>query len=100
VSPRRRRALIFLASILVEPILMKLRGYRIGGNLVVRCRREHLFTTLWIPGVSVKALRFGWRRVQRCPVGRHWSIVTPVRESDLSARERRRPRQVKDIRIP
>jgi hypothetical protein len=100
VSPRRRRALIFLASILVEPILMKLRGYPIGGNLVVRCRRGHLFTTLWIPGVSVKALRLGWRRVQRCPVGKHWSIVTPVRESDLSALERRRARQVRDIRIP
>lgn len=100
MSPQRRRVLIFLASILVEPILMKLRGYPIGGNLVVRCRRGHLFTTLWIPGVSVKAFRFGWWRVQRCPVGRHWSVVTPVRESDLSARERRRASQVRDIRIP
>jgi hypothetical protein len=34
---RRRRA-VFLASIVVEPILMKLRGYPIGGMLVVRCR--------------------------------------------------------------
>jgi hypothetical protein len=97
---RRRRKSILVASILVEPILMKLRGYPIGGNLVVRCRQGHLFTTLWIPGVSVKALRIGWWRVQRCPVGKHWSLVTPVRESDLSARDRRRARQNRDIRIP
>jgi len=79
---------------------MKVRGYPIGGSLVVRCRRGHLFTTLWIPGVSVKAFRFGWWRAQRCPVGPHWSIVTPVRESDLSAREQRRASQVRDTRIP
>jgi len=30
---------------------MWLRGYPIGGRLVVRCRQGHLFTTLWIPGV-------------------------------------------------
>jgi hypothetical protein len=35
---RRRRLLIFGAAVLVEPVAMKLRGYRIGGNLVVRCR--------------------------------------------------------------
>jgi hypothetical protein len=39
MSSRRRRKLILLASILVEPFLMKLRGYPMGGNLVVRCRR-------------------------------------------------------------
>jgi hypothetical protein len=35
---RRRRLLIFGAAVLLEPVAMKLRGYRIGGNLVVRCR--------------------------------------------------------------
>jgi hypothetical protein len=96
---RRRRA-VFLASIVVEPILMKLRGYPIGGMLVVRCREGHLFTTLWIPGVSVKAVRLGWWRVQRCPVGGHWSVVTPVKASDLTERERRRARRTRDIPIP
>jgi hypothetical protein len=85
---------------LVEPSLMRLRGYPIGGNIVVRCRRGHVFRTLWIPGVSVKAIRLGWLRVQRCPVGRHWSVVSPVRESDLSARERWLANRRRDIRVP
>jgi hypothetical protein len=59
---RRRRWLIITAALLLEPVGMKLRGYRIGGNLVVRCRKGHLFTTIWIPGASVKAVRFGWWR--------------------------------------
>jgi hypothetical protein len=32
--------------------------------------------------------------------GNRWSVVTPVRESELSARERQRARQNLDIRIP
>ena len=47
-------------------------------DTVVRCRDGHLFTTFWIPGASLKALRLGWWRFQRCPVGPHWSLVTPV----------------------
>jgi len=79
---------------------MKLHGYRIGGNLVVRCHKGHLFTTLWIPGVSVKSLRFLWWRLQRCPVGNHWSIVTPVHESDLSRGQRRVARRRHDVPLP
>jgi hypothetical protein len=97
---RRRRTLIILAAFLLEPIAMWLRGYPIGGNLVVRCRKGHLFKTLWIPGASLKAIRVGWWRVQRCPVGRHWSVVTPVRESELSHRQRLMANRHRDIRIP
>ena len=79
---------------------MKLRGYPIGGNLVVRCRQGHLFTTIWIPSVSVKAIRLGWWRIQRCPVGRHWSIVVPVRESEISDDERQLARRAHDLRLP
>jgi hypothetical protein len=100
MSPRRRRTLILLAAGLLEPIAMWLRGYPIGGKLVVRCRQGHLFRTLWIPGVSVKALRLGWWRVQRCPVGGHWSIVTPVKESDLSQHERRTANRHRETWIP
>ena len=98
--PRRRRRLLLVAALLLEPVLMKLRGYPIGGNLIVRCREGHLFTTLWIPDVSVKAIRLGWWRVQRCPIGEHWSIVIPVRESELSDAERQLARRVHDIRLP
>ena len=79
---------------------MKLRGYRIGADVVVRCREGHLFTTIWIPGASLKSLRFAWWRFQYCPVGRHWSIVTPVEESELTEDQNRRAHEYRDIRIP
>jgi hypothetical protein len=99
-SRRRRRFLILGAAVLSEPVAMKLRGYRLGGNLVVRCRKGHLFTTIWIPGVSLKSLRLGWWRFQLCPVGKHWSIVTPVKEAELTEDDRRVASEHKDVRIP
>lgn len=97
---RKRRSLVIVAAALLEPVVMKLRGYRMGGNLVVRCRQGHLFTTIWVPGASLKAVRLGWLRFQRCPVGKHWSIVTPVKESELTEDERREAAEHKDVRIP
>jgi hypothetical protein len=38
--------------------------------------------------------------VQRCPVGGHWGLVTPVRLSELSDEERRSARRSHDVRIP
>ena len=54
-------------------------GYRFGLNTPVRCRAGHVFRTIWLPGVNLKALDLVVARVQRCPVGDHWSVVTPVR---------------------
>jgi hypothetical protein len=99
-SRRRRRTLVIVAGLLLEPVVMKLRGYPIGGNLVVRCRRGHLFTTIWIPSASLKAIRFGWWRFQRCPIGNHWSIVTPVKTDELSEQERQAAQEHRDIRVP
>jgi len=48
---RRRRRLLIIVGLLVEPIALWLRGYPLGGQVVVRCREGHLFTTLWIPSV-------------------------------------------------
>jgi hypothetical protein len=97
---RRRRRLLIIAGLLVEPLLLMLRGYPIGGNLVVRCRRGHLFRTIWIPSVSFKAVRLGWWRFQRCPVGGHWSLVVPVRPAELSDDERQEASRHHDIRLP
>jgi hypothetical protein len=97
---RRRRLLMVAATVGVESALMKLRGYPIGGNLVVRCRRGHLFTTIWLPGVSLKAARLGWLRLQWCPVGKHVSIVTPVKDSELTETERQAASEHKDVRLP
>jgi hypothetical protein len=96
---RRRRTLLLL-GLLAEPLALWLGGYPLGGRVVVRCRQGHLFTTLWIPGVSVKAVRLLWWRVQRCPVGGHWTVVTPVRASELSARDRRRASRRRDLPVP
>lgn len=96
----KRRRLLLLAGLLAEPVAMRARGYPIGGNLIVRCRDGHLFTTLWVPSASIKALRLGWVRFQWCPVGRHWSLVTPVKNTELTAKERRRARSEHDLPLP
>jgi hypothetical protein len=99
---RRIRGPFIIAGVFIfaETLALKLRSGRMAGNVVVRCRQDHLFTTIWIPGASVKSLRFGWWRFQRCPVGKHWSIVTPVKVADLTAEDRRSAGQNRDIRIP
>jgi hypothetical protein len=87
-------------SVLPEVIVLWRRGYPPAGNVVVRCRDGHLFTTIWVPGASVKALRLGPWRAQRCPVGSHWSIVTPVRRSDLTEEQGRAAADTRDVRLP
>lgn len=68
----------------------------------VRCSAGHLFTTIWVPLASLKAVRLGWARWQYCPVGHHWAMVTKVApadgtstEADIAAAAR-----VHDLRIP
>jgi hypothetical protein len=96
----KRAGLIAGGAFLVETAALWRRAHRIGGNVIVRCRQGHLFTTLWIPGASIKSLRLiGWR-VQRCPVGGHWSLVTPVDESELTVDEVRFAREHHDVRVP
>jgi hypothetical protein len=99
---RRRVALVVAVVLLVveAAVLVERRGRLLGARTVVRCRDGHLFTTLWVPGASVKALRLGWWRVQRCPVGRHWTLVTPAREADLTDDERAEARAHPDVRLP
>ncbi len=83
--------LVAVAIVLVViNIVMRRRGYSIPGSTVARCAKGHLFTTTWIEGGSLKAVRLGpSTRYQRCPVGRHWAIVHPVREEDLTDEDRR-----------
>ena len=67
---------------------------------MVRCSQGHLFTTIWIPGISFKAVRLGMTRFQHCPVGHHWTKVAPVNESELTEEERHFASEHHDIRIP
>jgi hypothetical protein len=97
---RCRAATVAAALVLADAAMMRLRGYPIGTNVVVSCRQRHLFTTIWLPGGSLKAIRLGWWRFQRCPVGHHWSLVTPIRTSELTDAQRRIAAGHRDVRIP
>jgi hypothetical protein len=101
-SPRARvtLALLVVATYVIGTVIARRRGYNMGGNVIVRCRRGHLFTTIWIPGVSLTALRLGWYRLQWCPVGRHWSLVTPVNPRDLNDDVRLAATVHRDLRLP
>ena len=79
MSRRRRGIVIAIAATAAESAFLHARTGKWAGKVEVRCRDGHEFTTTWIPGVSFTSLRLGPWRVQRCPVGRHWSIVTPVK---------------------
>jgi hypothetical protein len=101
-DPRRRRRafVIGAAFVAVEAAAVKLRAGKLAGNVVVRCRAGHLFTTIWIPGGSLKSVRLGLWRLQRCPVGGHWSLVTPVDPAGLTDEELQAARENRDIRLP
>lgn len=90
---------VIVAYAIATPIARR-RGYMIGRNTIVRCRQGHLFTTMWIPGASLKALRLGPLRFQRCPVGRHWTLVVPVKTSSLTEEQRHEAEANRDLRIP
>jgi hypothetical protein len=103
-SAGRRRVpgtlLLVVGGLVAGTVVARRLGYKLGGEVIVRCRRGHLFTTLWIPGVNLKAIDLGIARLQRCPVGHHWSLVTPVRDADLSDEERALARERHDLPIP
>ncbi len=88
---------VVVVLVLVRFVSARRRGYTLGGtHQIVRCSKGHVFTTVWIPGGSFKAVRFGWTRFQRCPVGKHWTLVRPVREEDLSDEERKSAEEYRD----
>ena len=104
-SPNLAIALLPLILILVAVglslLYFKQRDYSgPNGRTIVRCRQGHLYTTIWIPFMSFKAVRLGLTRFQFCPIGRHWSFVTPVRASDLTDAERRQASEYQDNQIP
>ncbi len=103
-SSKRKRTLAITAGVIaayaVGTLIARSQGYSFGRNVVVRCRQGHLFTTVWIPGASVKALRLGLWRLQWCPVGRHVTIVIPVKDADLTEIEREFAAGHHDVRVP
>jgi hypothetical protein len=55
LSDRRRIAVaVGCAAVAAEEVALRVQSGRVAGRVVVRCRAGHLFTTIWIPGVSIK----------------------------------------------
>jgi hypothetical protein len=92
--------LLVVAGVLIVWALIRVRQGQAGSDVIVRCSKGHLFATIWIPGVSFKAIRLGTDRAQWCPVGRHWTTVSRVRESDLTQEDIETAHECHDIRIP
>jgi hypothetical protein len=101
MTPQALAPLVVVVVLLVGGTLVARRlGYKMGGAVVVRCLNGHLFTTIWVPGASLTAVRRGWVRLQRCPVGNHLSLVIPVKDSALTEAERRIADAHRDVWIP
>jgi hypothetical protein len=66
----------------------------------VRCKDGHLFTTIWVPFGSLKALRLGNRRYQHCPVGHHWSTVMKLNSATAAGADLAQAAEVHDSRVP
>lgn len=95
-----RTAAAVIGAVALETVYMKRRGYAVGLKTVVRCRDGHLFTTIWIPGASLKAVRLGALRLQYCPVGHHFTAVRPIKEAELTEEIRLEAALCQDARIP
>jgi hypothetical protein len=81
---------IIAAAVILKVVVSKARGGpALRGKIVVRCSKGHVFTTTWSPLGSLTSIRLGSARVQRCPVGNHWSLVKPVNDSELTHEDRR-----------
>ena len=92
-SSKRKRRLavtaVIVAGYVAGTIVAVKQGYSFGRSVPVRCRQGHLFTTTWIPGASLKALRLGlWRSalneapgihvvVKRCPWRQRTGMLRP-----------------------
>jgi hypothetical protein len=80
--------------------VMKKRGFKFGRDVIVQCGAGHYYTTIWVPGVSLKAVRWGAIRFQRCPVGKHWASARLVNPKEVTPEISEIAAQHHDVRIP
>jgi len=104
MSSKRKRQLAITGGALVGYAIATAvavrRGYKFGWSVPVRCLAGHLFTTVWIPGATVKSLKLGPYRAQWCPVGRHFTLVTLLKDADLTDAERSFAAAHHDVPVP
>jgi hypothetical protein len=93
---------IGLVVLVVVVIALVIAGDSSEGGIerIVRCGSGHLFTSTVVPGASLKAVRLGTARFQRCPVAGHWSLVRRVNASTLTPQELAAARSIHDVPIP
>lgn len=72
------------------------KGYKEGGEVVVRCGRGHVFTTVWVDRFTYRRVDLGFAKIQRCPVGDHLTVVRPVETSELTPEEKKQAKLVRD----
>ncbi len=56
---------------------------------IYRCSEGHVFArSIWWPLTGgYPHVRLGFAAYDRCPVGRHWALIKPVRDRDLTEAE-------------
>ncbi len=54
---------------------------------IVRCSQGALYSTIWLPLGSLKAIRLGSARIQRCPVHHKWERARKVDPTSLTGEE-------------
>lgn len=92
---------VIVLVILVVTVVVMSRSVAVHGTeRIARCRAGHLFVSTVIPGASLKAIRLGTVRFQQCPVGPHWSIVSWVDPTTLTADELAEARSQHDSPLP
>src|ERR1700683_1695654 len=92
---------VIAAVVLLKVVAAKRNGRSaLGGEIMVRCSKGHLFETNWSSLGSLTSIRLGSARFQHCPVGDHWSLVRPVPDSDLTAEARRMAEQNRQTLSP
>ena len=93
-------SLLWIPLFIVPIVYVSNKGKTRGHDVIVRCSVGHLYTTIWIPAMSLKAVRWVNKRYQRCPVGKHWAWTERVNKSDLNPEIAAEAGKFRDLRIP
>jgi hypothetical protein len=99
--PSKQRRIVVVAALYgIATLRARRLGYPLEATLLFGAAKGHLFTTIWVPGASIKSVKLGWWRFQRCPVGKHWTLVSAVKDANLTDEERRFADTRHDLWLP